>query len=296
MIAAAVDVGTNSTRLLVAELNDHMKINSILHTDLISTRLGEGMALGYLGTNAMERTLSAIIELVGTARSYGAQMITIIATSAVRDAANGKEFADMVMLHTGCSLEILPGEKEAELSYRGVLAGMPGQPRGVVVVDVGGGSTEISWNEKGAIKYTSVNVGAVRMHEGGYTEEQIIHILTPVLSKINKQEIAKIVFVGGTITTLAAMIQGLAVYHPDKIHGYKMSIEQIDHMLYKLQSLSLGERKKLPGLQPQRADIITSGIIIVKAVLKGLGCNRVTVSEADILWGTVINAASIVER
>ncbi|MBM7855983.1 exopolyphosphatase/guanosine-5'-triphosphate,3'-diphosphate pyrophosphatase [Desulfohalotomaculum tongense] len=294
MRVAAVDVGTNSTRLLVARVDREHKVQ-VLQSDLKTTRLGEGISSGYLDPLAMERTLTAVRQFVEQARESGAENIVLAATSAVRDAVNGRQFADMIRQQTGCPLLILPGEMEAELSYRGVLAGMPGESDGVTVVDIGGGSTEFSWQEAGSVHYHSVNVGAVRMTEGGHSDEQIAELLQPVLARV-KGSAGKLVAVGGTATTIAAMIQKLTTYDWQKVHGFPVSLRQVEDLLQKLNAAALEERRSMPGLQPERADIIPAGVRIIRAVLKGLGVSGFVASEADILWGLVINAAIDVER
>ncbi|MTI82132.1 MAG: Ppx/GppA family phosphatase [Firmicutes bacterium] len=287
MIVAAVDVGTNSTRLLVAELDLTQRIK-VLHTDLKTTRLGEGINSGMLTSQAMERTLTVVEQFVRQARVKGAQAVILAATSAVRDAANGKEFSEIVERRTGIPLSILPGEKEAELSYQGVVAALDAGSNDVVVMDVGGGSTEFSWKDKGVVRYCSVNVGAVRMTEGAHSNREIKELLKPSLKEMEKRSDFKLVAVGGTATTMAAMIQGLRVYDSEKVHGFKVTLSQANDLLEKISAVDLEERRRMPGLQPERADIIPAGVRIVKVVFECLGLTSFTASEADILWGLIL--------
>lgn len=288
-------MGTNSTRLLIASVDEEQKIK-VLFTGLKTTRLGEGINEGCLQPAAMERTLEAVKQFVSTAVEYGVQNVKAAATSAVRDAGNKETFLELVKEHTGIKIEILPGEAEAELSYQGVLAGIEGSKEGVMVVDVGGGSTEFSWFEAGRVQYASVNAGAVRMTEGGHSDYEILELLKPVLAKVDKHINSQLVAVGGTATTIAAMVQELETYDPRKVHGFKVKRQNVDELLQKLEAATLEERRKMPGLQPERADIIPAGVKIIQLVLKNLGFDYFLVSEADILWGLALRAAGDVER
>ncbi|WP_031516490.1 Ppx/GppA phosphatase family protein [Desulfofalx alkaliphila] len=290
MVVAVLDVGTNSVRLLVADVTANSSVK-VLHTGLKTTRLGQGITGGYLMPEAVRRTLAAIQELLAQARDYKVQRYVLAATSAVRDAENGPDFAALVFKETGLNLEVLSGRDEAALSYEGVLAGLP--PTGTdktVVLDVGGGSTEFSWMEKGQVRYTSLKVGAVRLTEAGHDEEYLTAVLHPVLGEIKSLGPQNLVAVGGTATTMAAMMQKLTQYRSDKVHGYRISALETQGLLHTLQALTLEERKRLPGLQPERADIIPAGVRIINRVLVELGCPYFTVSESDLLWGLAIRA------
>ncbi len=295
MKTAAIDIGTNSTRLLVAEV-DKSGALKVLHTALKTTRLGEGITRRCLNNAAMERTVEAVKQFVDYCRSADVTDIVVAATSAVRDAVNKDEFARLIKKTTGYRLKILTGEEEAKFSYQGVLAGLAGDGDGVVVIDVGGGSTEFCWIEQKQVCCASVNVGAVRMTEGDGSSDEIARLLSPVIQKVKTCPIKQLIAVGGTATTLAAVIQKLDVYNAQKVHGFKISLNQILAVLRDLETRTLEERKKMPGLQPERADIIVAGVKIIAIILKELGVNHLAVSEADILWGLAINQARDVER
>jgi len=283
---AAIDIGTNSTRLLVADV-----VGESVHTvetKLITTRLGEGIGGGLLLPGAIERTLEAIGCFYDTSLQLGAQRVVAAATSAVRDAANRSAFLELVRQRFGLAVWVLSGQEEAALSYRGVLSGLPVEPQSTVVVDVGGGSTELIWNENGKPACVSVNAGAVRMTGSGWSEPNIADVLKPALDMLRGFPVSCLTGVGGTVTTLAAVDQGLTVYNPLLIHGYCLTAGAIQRIYEMLKSLSIEERKRLPGLQPERADIIVAGVAIVKAVLDGIGLDRLLVSECDILHGLVL--------
>ncbi|MDD3652687.1 MAG: Ppx/GppA phosphatase family protein [Desulfotomaculaceae bacterium] len=283
---AAIDIGTNSTRLLVADVSGgNIKT---LGTRLSHTRLGEGISGGVLLPVAMERTLEAIGSFLKTALLMGVKRVVAAATSAVRDAENRDIFLGLARERFGLDVKVLSCEEEASLSYRGVLSGLPLDPLTTVVVDVGGGSTELIWNNRGRLECLSVSAGALRTTESGVGECQIAAIFEPALSIVREGQVGYLAGVGGTITTLAAVDQGLTVYDPVRIHGYRLTASAVQRVLTKLKHLSIEDRKKLPGLQPERADIIVAGSDIVKTVLDGLRLKHMLVSECDILSGLIL--------
>ncbi|MCL2338043.1 MAG: Ppx/GppA family phosphatase [Firmicutes bacterium] len=285
MIVAAVDIGSNSVRLLVAEVNEQGQV-APLHSDLKTTRLGRGIMAGRLLPAAMEKTLAVLEQYLKQAEELGAQNILLAATSAVRDAANRDEFIRLVAGVTERPLQVLSGKEEARLSFLGAMGGLSGV-RNPLVVDIGGGSTEFSWSVAGRLASVSVSVGAVRMTEGGYGNGQIRRVIEPALSVVRRYDYGEVVGVGGTVTTMAAMAIGLELYDPKLVHGFRLTREDVLRLDGKLHGITLAERKRLPGLQPERADIIPAGARILSRVMQGLGANSVLVSEADILYGLV---------
>ncbi|HBX23920.1 MAG TPA: phosphatase [Desulfotomaculum sp.] len=288
MIVAAVDVGSNSVRLLVAEVDDQGKVMP-LHTELKTTRLGQGITEGRLIPGTMEKTLAVLEQYISRAGELGAQKIILAATSAVRDAANREEFTQLVRTATGRSLRVLSGEDEARLSYLGVMGGL-NDVQNAVVVDIGGGSTEFTWPRDGHVVCISVNAGAVRMTEGGYGSGQIRMVIEEAVLAVRRDGYGEVVGVGGTVTTMAAMSLGLRVYDPLRVHGFRLARDTVLRLDQQLHELTLEERKVLPGLQPERADIILAGARILNRVLQGLGAESVMVSEADILYGLATEA------
>lgn len=285
-IVAAIDIGTNSTRLLVAETAGGRV--SVLKSGLITTRLGEGISDGLLTAGAMERTVGAIGYFAETARLTGAGRVVAAATSAVRDASNREEFIALAGERAGLKVRVLSGVEEASLSYRGVLSGLDVNPGDTAVVDVGGGSTELVWPAPGGLICRSANAGAVRMSVSNAGEAEIAEAIELILSGARRDGVRNLIGVGGTITTCAAIDLGLVHYSPAKTHGYVLTAGIIKKILSKLKGLETEARKKVPGLQPERADIIVAGVTIVKLVLKGLGLDRLRVSESDILQGLVL--------
>ncbi|WP_347489704.1 Ppx/GppA phosphatase family protein [Desulfoscipio sp. XC116] len=294
MKIAAVDIGTNSTRLMVAELSPEGKVRPVL-TDLKTTRLGQGIRQGRLMQAAMNRTLDVIAAFVDRAERAGASNIVLAATSAVRDAGNREDFAAAVRSVTGRELWVLSGPMEARLSYLGVTEAL-GDVRDALVIDIGGGSTEFIWRCAGQTRFVSINAGAVRMTEGGYGSGQIQRAIGDTLSIIRLDKPGEVIGVGGTVTSLAAMAQKMRRYDPEKIHGFRLAAANVDDLYRLLSGLTVEERKQLPGLQPRRADIIPAGARILSAVLHGLGRESVLVSEADLLQGLILENDSVTRR
>lgn len=288
---AVIDIGTNSTRLLVADkAGSGLKV---VETGLIITRLGEGVGSGMLLPQAMERTAGAVEMFRERAAGLGARRVAATATSAARDAVNRNEFLELVRSRAGLQVRVLSGEEEACLSYLGVAAGLDIEPDTTMVIDIGGGSTELIWKSENQLRLSSVNVGAVRLTESGYTESQVFDELQPVLDAARGSSVRFLVGVGGTITTLAAIDLKLAAYDRDRVHGYSMPAFRIKQILSELQAMGLEERKKLQGLPPGRADIIVAGAAIVKVIMDGTGIDKLVVSEYDILYGLALEEVEI---
>lgn len=306
MILAAIDIGTNSTRLLVAE-----RVGSALRVvrhELASTRLGQGIGRGnVLLREAQERTALAVREFLATARELGATWVRLFATSAVRDAANREEFLERMEEVTGLRPEVLSGETEARLSYLGAtrVLGVSGL---TLVIDVGGGSTELIWGEGPTVHFVrSLNIGAVRLTEAYLKEDPpgpeewaalkqaVAAALGPVALPW-RGKTAQTVAVGGTATTLAALAQGLTEYQTERIQGYFLSATRLKEMEERLALLSSEERKRLPGVPAARADIIAAGTVILAVAVQELELSGVTVSDADLLLGSLYGALEGRER
>ena len=288
MRVAAVDVGSNSIRLLVAVVTGKGEVLPVLR-DLKTTRLGKGFTGGRLLDEPVEKTLAVITDFIRRAERAGAEDIVLSATSAVRDAGNRADFVRRVEAVSGKKLLVLSGAEEARLGYLGATRGLGGVDDGVVV-DIGGGSTEFIWHRAGEVQCRSVNAGAVRMTEGGYGRGEIRALIQETVLSVRRDGYEEVVGVGGTVTTLAAMARQLRRYDPDQVHGYRLGRDAIDRMDTTLHAMSPAERQQLPGLQPERADIIPAGVRILSRVLHGLEADSVVVSEADILYGLALGA------
>ncbi|MFZ5642716.1 MAG: Ppx/GppA family phosphatase [Bacillota bacterium] len=290
---AVIDIGTNSTRLLVAGI-DQGKIIPF-YTDLITTRLGQGIEGGVLLPEAIARTSEAIAKLKNKALEWNVSSIVAVGTSAVRDAANKELFLDEVYKKAGLSVRVLSGKEEAFYSYTGV-SGEFGKLDSALIVDIGGGSTEFTWKEQDKIICRSVNAGAVRMTEGGHGDRKIIEIMKKTLDEINICRPETLIGVGGTVTTLAAMEMSLDSYDRSLVHGYRLSLSSVSGHLEKLVNTGPEDRKNIPGLQPARADVIVAGVRILMLVMTALRYDKVIVSEADLMYGLAFEKIKIVDK
>lgn len=281
---AAIDMGTNSCRLLIAQYIDGKLETAYRHTR--SNRLGEGLSLtGKINEVAMQRTVHCLEEYKMIMAEKGVDVFHAIATSAVRQADNQEEFIQFLMAKCAITPEVISGQREAELSYAGVISDW-NENNNPLVVDLGGGSTEIIWNAE-KIFSTSLPIGAVRATEALMSAGDIAEIIS-VLGGY-KEQLAKypLVLVGGTVTSLAAVKLALEVYDSAKVHGQKLTRSEIADIYNLLATVPLRLRQRLPGLQPERADIIVKGTMIVLLIMDFLGKEEITVSENDILAGVI---------
>lgn len=279
----AVDIGTNSCRLLIAEINGN-KLNTVCRR-LKTTRLGEGITQsGLIKEEAMERTLQCLSRFKDVLQEYEVGSYRSIATSAVREAKNGKDFVYQVSTQTGMAVDIVNGIEEARLSYKGVMMGLElASPP--LVVDLGGGSTEFICPDQDVL--LSIPVGAVRAAEADMTASSVMEQLSPLRRFKDRVTNHRLVIVGGTATSLVAIKKGLIEYDPEFVHGVVLSRGEIGDLFNLLDAMPLKLRRRLPGLQPQRADIIPKGALIMLIIMEILGKNEVTVSETDLLEGII---------
>jgi exopolyphosphatase/guanosine-5'-triphosphate,3'-diphosphate pyrophosphatase len=287
---AAIDIGTNSVRLLIARLHNRT-LKPELRT-LRMCRLGEGMTRGEgLRPQAIARTLQSLQEFSGLLRLHGVHQVRTVATSAAREAPNAALFVEQVRLQTGLMVEVISGEEEAYLSFLGACQSLPGVKQGTVV-DIGGGSTEITFpsaaGQPDAQTSRSIPLGAVRLTEHPLLLSEIILKLKPALEDLQTRGPIPLIGAGGTITTLAAVDQALAVYDPERVHGYRLPRAAVERILFFLATKTNQERKQISGLQPERSDIIVAGTTILWAILGILKAEQITVSEADLLDGIIL--------
>jgi exopolyphosphatase/guanosine-5'-triphosphate,3'-diphosphate pyrophosphatase len=299
---AVVDIGTNSTRLLVADVADS-RVQQLERRTRV-TRLGRGVDLsGQLSAEAVEAVCDTVGEYVALYEELGANEVVAIATSAVRDASNGDAFIAELRERFALSARILDGSEEARLTYLGATSErLPTEP--TLVADIGGGSTELVVGIGDELSFhTSLQTGVVR-HTERYinsdpaTASELEDLAGDVRSVIDRQVAAHPeahaeagIAVAGTPTSLAAIDQGLDPYDAERVHGYKLSLGSIQTMLSRLASLPLAERLQVPGLHPDRAPTIVAGVVILVEVMRAFGLDQVEVSEHDILYGAAINAA-----
>lgn len=305
MRIGAIDIGSNSTRLLLADVDGGV-ISEISRRSIV-TRLGDGVdKSGALNDAAIERVMDALEEYAGEMVLAGCDRIGGVATSAVRETSNGQEFADAVGTRHGIPIDVIGGDREAELTFLGASTGdaLAGAGRSMVV-DIGGGSTECIVGADGELLFhKSSRLGAVRqserwLHGDPPSKEEIKLLLdeaeTIILDAVPtefRRDIAQGIAVAGTATVLAAVDQQLEPFDPWKVHGYAITIETAERLLEMLASLPLEERRKVPGLHPDRAPTIVAGAAILLSTLRAFGLDQVVVSEHDILYGIALTLAA----
>ena len=302
MRVAAIDVGTNSTRLLVAE-EQPGGFRSI-DRRMVITRLGQDVDRArVLSHEALERTLRTIAEYAATCGELGVERLRVTGTSAVRDARNRDEFFEGVRKLTGTEAELLTGEQEARATFLGTLTDLAAEGT-VVVVDIGGGSTELIVGEGEPERLVSMDIGCVRLFEKYLESDQPVaeeiealraevdQTLAGVKDELSVPAGARLIGVAGTVTQLATLKAGVPVYDPDVTHHSVLSHGDVRSIARRLESLTLGQRKRVKGLEPGRADVIVSGAEILLGVMETFDIPEVLVSERDILDGLVLGLLS----
>ena len=300
---AVVDIGTNSTRLLVADVVDGGIVE--LERRSTVTRLGRGVdTSGQLSAEAIEDVCAAVAGYIDLYEELEVERVSAIATSAVRDAANSAVFLAELRERFALNAVILGGADEARLTYVGACAEREPAEK-TLVVDIGGGSTELVIGDGPVVGYhASLQIGTVR-----HTERHISHdppeaaeleklagdvqgLLDRALEGAALAQANVGIGVAGTPTSLAAIEQRLDPYDPQRVHGYRLSLSSIQRMCSELASMPLAERLRVPGLHPGRAPTIVAGVVILIQVMRAFGLTELEVSEHDILYGAALEAAS----
>ncbi len=306
MSLAAIDCGTNSVRLLIADVDDdgvlheHIRIMRIV-------RLGEGIdRTGEFSRAALDRLFAALDEFAGIMAGHGVERTRFVATSASRDARNRDEFLGGVAARIGVEPEVIPGTEEAALSFIGSLRGLPA---GVVttpalVVDIGGGSTEFVLGTDAPEFAVSVDVGCVRMterhlvsdpptaEEVAATRADIRAAVALAAQSVPFDRARSVVGLAGSVTTVAAMALDLPEYDEEILHGSVISSAQVHDVAERFTVMTKAERAALPYMHPGRVDVIAGGAMVLDEVLRATGADEVVVSETDILDGIVYRMAS----
>lgn len=287
---AAVDLGTNSTRLLVADV-EAGRVEEV-ERRLRITRLGEGVdRRRRLPPVAIARVRTCLVEYRRVAERLGAERVLAVATSAVRDAENGEAFLGEIEWSYGFSTRLLDGDEEALLTFRGVSAGRE-VADGTLIVDIGGGSTELILGGSGRVVFhRSIDLGCVRLTER--FGEDLAGCAAHVRSSLPALEVSRAIGVAGTVTALAALDLGLVEYDPARVHGHRLSRRGIADQLERLAALPPGERRRVPGLEPERGPVIVAGAVILREVLDHYGLEAVEASEHDLLDGAALAASEL---
>ena len=302
---AVVDIGSNSTRLLIADVDGGL--DEIERQSRV-TRLGRGVDLsGQLSAEAIEAACEAIADYVGICSDAGVEHIDAIATSAVRDASNGGAFIAELRERFALSARVLDGEEEARLTYMGATAAHPpSEP--TLVIDIGGGSTELIVGAGREIYFhTSLQAGVVRHTERHIASDpptalELEALAADVRALIESAVAGQLgatprtaIAVAGTPTSLASIELGLEPYNPAQVHGRTLTLASIQRLLSQLASSSLAKRAEIPGLHPDRARSIVAGVVILVETMRAFDLERIEVSEHDILYGVSIEAVSALD-
>jgi exopolyphosphatase/guanosine-5'-triphosphate,3'-diphosphate pyrophosphatase len=309
---AVVDIGSNSTRLLIAEVDRSSgTVHEILRRSEV-TRLGEGLdASGSLSEQAIGRVLATLADYRRAMQAHGASVNLAVLTAAVRDADNGAAFAARVRDDFDLDARVLTGAEEAQLTFLGATSEHAGPEHAgtstpTVVIDIGGGSTEFIVG-RGPIAgfHVSLPVGVVRLSErhirsdppaGEELERLASDVRSTLLEGLPERERAPVelgIAVAGTATSAAAIDQQLDPYDPSRVHGYTLSLEAVERLLGRTAAMTEAERRSLTGLHPDRAPTIVAGLIILREALRAFALDAVTVSEHDILYGGALRLAGL---
>jgi exopolyphosphatase/guanosine-5'-triphosphate,3'-diphosphate pyrophosphatase len=297
---AAVDCGTNSIRLLVADVDPLAGTLVDVERTMRIVRLGQDVdRTGELAPEALERTFAACDDYAAAARSAGAERVRFVATSASRDARNRHVFVAGVRERFGVDPEVVTGGEEAALSFAGAVRGLPASlvPRPALVVDIGGGSTEVVLGGASPEAALSVDVGCVRLterhlHHDPPTAAEVAAARADVAAALDRvaaavplERAACVVGLAGSVTTVAALAHGLEAYEPDAIHGSVLSAADVRAWSDRLLGATRAERAALPVMHPGRVDVIAAGALVLRGVVDRVGLPEVVVSEHDILDG-----------
>lgn len=309
---ASIDIGTNTFRLLISDLDD----NGVLHPKLLKreiTRLGGGFAADRaLTEESMARGLSTLSAFSKLLREHGVKRVRAVATSVVREAENGRDFISLVKDKTGLDVEVIGGEEEASLALKGVLSCVNPKSRYALVFDIGGGSTEYILSDVNTPVYSeSLKLGVVHATEAFLRSDppkedeierissHVVERLTPFKDNLANRELSDrlpprnsdITLIGtaGTITTLAAMDQGLETYDPSRINNHILSYDTVKSLFNIMLPLTLSERRRLKALEGGREDLIIAGTIIVLKTMEVFGFEKMLVSDGGLLEGVLVD-------
>jgi exopolyphosphatase/guanosine-5'-triphosphate,3'-diphosphate pyrophosphatase len=304
---AVVDIGTNSTRLLIADVDQQSGELQELSRRSRVTRLGEGVdSNGSLSEAAVERVFATLAEYRAEIDARESEANLAVLTSAVRDAANGGEFAARVREDYGLDARVLSGDEEAQLTFLGAMSGRPEPEAPTVVIDIGGGSTEFvvgRGHEAGF--HVSLPVGVVRMSERHiHTDppapeelqelaEEVREILMNGLPVEEREAVTQGIAVAGTATSAASIDQKLEPYDPERVHGYTLILGTVELLLARLADMSESQRREVVGLDPGRAPTIVAGMIVLSEALRAFDLDQVEVSDHDILHGGALRLAGV---
>jgi exopolyphosphatase/guanosine-5'-triphosphate,3'-diphosphate pyrophosphatase len=298
MITATIDIGTNTVLLLIARLDDLGRIAPLAYEQRVP-RLGTGVDRnGILSDESIDRVMGVLKEYRGIMSRYPIDAVTVCGTSAVREAANRKDFAERVRRECGVELEILSGDDEALWTYRGAISGLPNVAR-ATVVDIGGGSTEITLGDRTRIREKiSLDVGSVRLTERSFRHDPPTHLELESGIELVENEIARaagfeftgstLIGVAGTTTTLAVLAQGLREFNVSAVTNYSLKQHQVEELFRTLCSLPSSMIRQLSTVMEGRHDVITAGTLILREIMAHFKFDEMLVSERGVRYGLAI--------
>lgn len=304
MRLAAIDLGSNTIRLLVADADPERGIRPV-HGEQVIVRLGARLeASGKLAPESMDRALAVVREYRARARAHGAERVIAVATAAVREAENREEFVERLSTELRLTPRVVTGEEEARLTLLGAVWGVPAVPSPFCLLDIGGGSTELVV-ARGAspLGGVSLRLGVVSLVErflhadpvdwadytacAGYVADRLAAEAWPTIRPMAPRAL---VGTAGTITTLAALDLGLSAYDPARVQGHRLTVAAMRGLLVRLGALHVAERARLPCLEPGRADLVIPGIAVALAVADGVGLGELTVADTGLREGILLDA------
>jgi exopolyphosphatase/guanosine-5'-triphosphate,3'-diphosphate pyrophosphatase len=301
MRVAAIDCGTNSIRLLIADVADGRLTDVARRMEIV--RLGEGVdRTGRLSEAALARTRKALLAYAGEIADRSADRVQMCATSASRDASNAADFRAMVREVLGVDPEVITGDEEARLSFTGAVTGLGAEPP-YLIFDIGGGSTEFVTGVTGVEHAISMDIGCVRMTERHLHDEpptaaqieaatrDITAAVDTALAAVPGRSAPTLVGLAGTVTTVTALALGLPGYDSTRIHHARVSREAVTKVADELLSMTVAERLALPVMHPGRADVIGGGALILRTIMERAGQEFLIASEHDILDGIAFSIA-----
>ncbi len=306
MRVAVVDIGTNSTRLLIAEVGSAgERVRELVRRSKV-TRLGEGVdATGALAQEAMARVFATLADYRREIDEHGCERNIAVLTSAVRDASNGEQFAARVRAEYRLDARVLAGEEEAQLTFLGAMAGRERNEERTVVIDIGGGSTEFVIGQGNMASFhVSLRAGVVRMSERHIHSDppdpaelqalaaDVRSVLREGLPDAERARARRGIAVAGTATSAASIDQELDPYDPERVDGYELSLATVELLLARLADMREEERRRVVGLDPARAPTIVAGMILLSEAMQAFALVRVEVSEHDILHGAALRLAA----
>ena len=306
MRVAVVDLGTNSTRLLVADVEGG-RVREVARASRV-TRLGQGVdATGELAPEAMDRVFAVLADYRAEIDRLGVEATTGVLTSAARDAANGAAFADRVRTEFGLDARTIDGDEEAQLTFLGATSERDDGSDGgdLAVIDIGGGSTEVVVGRRNRVSFhTSLQAGVVRMterhlHTDPAEPAEVAELTDDVRAVLDagvphevRASVAHVVAVAGTATSAAAMALELEPHDADKVHGHVVEAGELELLLARLAQMAERERRDVPGLHPDRAPTIVAGMVMLLECVRAFGKDEVEVSEHDLLRGAALRLAA----